>query len=55
MLWLWHRPAVTAPIRPLVWGPPYAAGKALKSPRKKKKREKERKEREKERKKRPSL
>ena len=30
LLWLWHRPAATAPIRPLAWEPPYAAGVALK-------------------------
>ena len=30
-LWLWHRPAATAPIRPLAWEPPYAAGAALKT------------------------
>ena len=29
LLWLWCRPAATAPIRPLVWEPPYAAGAAL--------------------------
>ena len=29
MLWLWHKPAATAPIRPLAWEPPYAAGAAL--------------------------
>ena len=41
-LWLWHRSAATAPIRPLVWEPPYAAGVALKStPPKKKKKENE--------------
>ena len=28
MLWLWHRPAATAPIRPLAWKPPCAAGAA---------------------------
>ena len=28
--WLWHRPAATAPIRPLAWEPPCAAGVALK-------------------------
>ena len=28
LLWLWCRPAATAPIRPLVWEPPYAAGAA---------------------------
>ena len=30
LLWLWHRPTATAPIRPLIWEPPYAAGTALK-------------------------
>ena len=29
LLWLWSRPAATAPIRPLAWEPPYAAGAAL--------------------------
>ena len=33
--WLWHRPwyklAAVAPLRPLVWEIPYAAGAALKS------------------------
>ena len=29
LLWLWHRPAATAPIGPLAWEPPYAAGAAL--------------------------
>ena len=28
LLWLWWRPAATAPIRPLAWEPPYAAGAA---------------------------
>jgi len=28
LLWLWHRPVATAPIRPLAWEPPYAAGAA---------------------------
>ena len=31
LLWLWRRPATTAPIRPLAWEIPYAAGVALKS------------------------
>ena len=31
LLWLWCRPAAVAPIRPLAWEPPYAAGAALKS------------------------
>ena len=30
LLWLWCRPAAVAPIRPLTWEPPYAAGAALK-------------------------
>ena len=30
MPWLWHRLAATAPIGPLAWKPPYAAGMALK-------------------------
>ena len=29
LLWLWRRPAATAPIRPLAWEPPYASGAAL--------------------------
>ena len=28
LLWLWHRLAATARIRPLAWKPPYAAGAA---------------------------
>ena len=36
LLWLWHRPAVVAPIRPLAWELPYASGAAPKkcSPKK---------------------
>ena len=30
LLWLWRKPAATAPIGPLAWEPPYAAGAALK-------------------------
>ena len=30
-LWLWCRPAATAPTRPLAWKPPYASGDDLKS------------------------
>ena len=30
LLWLWCRPEATAPIRPLAWEPPCAAGMALK-------------------------
>ena len=29
LLWLWYRPAATAPIRSLAWEPPYAAGVVL--------------------------
>ena len=46
LLWLWHRLAAIAPIRPLAWEPPYAAGAALekaKRPKKKKKKKKEKK------------
>ena len=45
LLWLWHRPATTAPIWPLAWDLPCAVGAALKSKKKKRKRkEKEKKE-----------
>ena len=30
LLWLWHRPAATALIRPLAWEPPHAVVAALK-------------------------
>ena len=36
LLWLWCRPAATAPIRPLAWEPPYATGVALKRQKEKK-------------------
>jgi len=42
LLQLWRRPAATAPIPPLAWEPPYAAGAALKR-KKKKRRKKEKK------------
>ena len=35
LMWLWHRPAAVAPIGPLAWEPPNAAGVALKSKKKK--------------------
>ena len=35
-LWLWCRPAATAPIRLLAWEPPYTMGTALKRQKKKK-------------------
>ena len=28
LLWLWRRPAATAPIQPLAWEPPYGTGAA---------------------------
>ena len=37
LLWLWHRPAAVAVIRPLAWKPPYVAGTPLKSKKEKKK------------------
>ncbi|RKM63502.1 hypothetical protein C0984_19685 [Clostridioides difficile] len=37
LLWLWYRPAATAPIGPLAWEPPYATGAALKGQKTKKK------------------
>ena len=39
LLWLWGRLAAVAPIWPLGWEPPYAAGVALKRQKKKKKKE----------------
>ena len=38
LLWLRHRPAAKAPIRPLAWELPYAMGAALKRKLKKKER-----------------
>ena len=44
LLWLWHRLAATAPIQPLAWEPPYAAGAAREmAKRQKKKKKKKRK------------
>ena len=37
LLWLWHRPVATAPIRPLAWELPYAAGAAQEIAKKTKK------------------
>ena len=34
LLWLWHRLAALALIRPLVWEPPYAVGAALEKDKK---------------------
>jgi len=41
LLWLWRRPGATAPIRPLAWEPPYAAGAAQEIAKRQKKRKKE--------------
>ena len=35
LLWLWHQLAAIAPIRPLAWEPPYAAGAAQEKTKKK--------------------
>ena len=37
LLWLWCKPTVTAPIRPLAWEPPHTSGVALKRQKKKRK------------------
>ena len=36
LLWLWCMPVATAPIQPLAWEPPHAAGVALKRKKEKK-------------------
>ena len=36
LLWLWRRPVATAPIGPLAWEPPHAAGVALEKAKKQK-------------------
>ena len=36
LLWLWHRLAIVAPIRPQAWEPPHAMGEALKEKKRKK-------------------
>ena len=43
LLWLWCTLAATAPIRPLAWEPPCAAGVALKRQKDKKKKKKKKK------------
>ena len=37
LLWLWHRWATAAPIRPLAWEPPYAMGAAIDKAKRQKK------------------
>ena len=39
-MWLWRRLAAAAPIGPLAWEPPYAAGVALEKTKKKRKKRK---------------
>ena len=39
LLWLWRRPTATAPIRPLAWEPPCAAGVSLEKAKRQKKKE----------------
>ena len=39
LLWLWCRPAATAPIRPLAREPPYALGVTLEKTKKERKKE----------------
>ena len=43
LLWLWHRMAATAPITPLAWEPPCAAGAAQEMAKRQKKKKKEKK------------
>ena len=40
LLWLWHGPVDTAPIRPLAWEPPYTTGAALEKAKKDQKKKK---------------
>ena len=40
LLWLWHRQVATAPIRPLAWESPCAAGTALEKAKRQKKKKK---------------
>ena len=44
LLWLWCRPAATAPIGPLAWEPPSAVGVALEKAKKTKKKKRAEKE-----------
>ena len=43
LLWLWHRPAAVAPVRPLAWEPPYASSATLKKKAKKDQKNKQKK------------
>ena len=46
LMWLWCRPAATAPVGPLAWGHPYITDTALKRQKDKKKKKKKKRERE---------
>ena len=48
LLWLWCRPEATAPIGPLAWEPPYAAGAAQEMAKRQKDQKKKKKKRKKE-------
>ena len=41
LLWLWRRPVAAAPIGPLAWEPPYAAGVDLEKAKRKTNKKKE--------------
>jgi len=55
LLWLWRRPVATAPIGPLAWEPPYAAGAAQEIATTKDKRQKKKKKRNKEPRNKPTV
>ena len=44
LLWLWRRPAATAPMGPLAWEPPYAQGVAQETAKRQKKKKKKEEE-----------
>ena len=44
LLWPWHRWVATAPIRPLAWEPPHAAGSALEKTKRQKQTNKQKKQ-----------
>ena len=45
LLWLWHRPAAMALIRPLAWEPPYALRRAQEMAKRQIKKKKKKKKR----------
>ena len=49
LLWLWLRLVAVAPIGPLAWEPPYAAGSGPRKGKKTKKKKKKRKEKKRQR------